>query len=239
MMNYLNKNQFDLGAESQDDARIAIEVLSRKASQTQQQIDALLLDRSGNEQQQLWAKLSLQLADIQIEMDNGKSAWENAFPAFRVFIDQKNWEQAVVVCDTLFRSDQADSLVALGHGLWLSITFPVNPTLTLSQLQHVIDDTPENSDGGAVAAAMAAYVVDLRNGESHRDDATLAVGQMLHEVARRHGNATSQQEFDRWFQRLELDQPKKLLIRMRNIIDVLVQDQWWVDRSALQRLIVD
>ena len=59
----------------------------------------------------------------------------------------------------------------------------------------------------------------------------------MNEVARRHSNVHSQKDFDHWFRRLELDQPAKLLIRMRNIIDVLVQDQWWFDRDALQKLI--
>ncbi|MDE0713573.1 MAG: hypothetical protein OXI10_01710, partial [Gammaproteobacteria bacterium] len=54
------------------------------------------------------------------------------------------------------------------------------------------------------------------------------------DVARRHGNVRGPEAFKDWFSRLELDDPAKFLVRMRNVIDVLVQDQWWIDRDALQ-----
>jgi hypothetical protein len=40
--------------------------------------------------------------------------------------------------------------------------------------------------------------------------------------------------------RLELDEPDKFLVRLRNVVDVLVQDDWWIDRDAIQsRLTTD
>ena len=232
MLNYLHREQFDLGAECQSDATVSSEVLTRKADAISRQLDQI--DACDYLKQ---AELKHQLAAIQIELAKEENAWSTAFPLLNFYLDKQNWEQAAAVCDTLFRCNQPDSLAALGHGLWLSITFPVDPTLTLLQLQHVIDETSEDSDGAAVAAAVAAYVVDLRSEDGGSDDAILAVGQMLNEVARRHGNVNNQEEFEQWFRRLELDQPNKLLIRMRNIIDVLVQDQWWIDRDTLQQLI--
>jgi hypothetical protein len=231
-LNYLNTEQFDLGAECQSDAAVSTEALTRKVELIEQRIDQL--GTSDNEQK---AELDHQLAQILIELDQGKLAWRKAFPVLEFHLAKQEWEQATVVCGTLFRCNEPDSLAALGHALWLSITFPVNVTLTIAQLQHVINDTPSDSDGAAVAAAVASYVLDLRGSQNKSDDATLAVGQMMNEVARRHGNVDSQEDFDQWFRRLELDQPAKLLVRMRNIIDVLVQDQWWIDRDALQKLI--
>ena len=58
--------------------------------------------------------------------------------------------------------------------------------------------------------------------------------QMLGNVAKRHSEVESQHEFDIWIQKLELNDPEKFLVRLRNVVDVLVQDQWWFDREALQ-----
>ena len=231
-MNYLNRQQLDLGADSQEEAQVSLQALEVRSNQIRQQISSL---SEGNIRDR--ATLGHDLAMLQIEQGQARKAWENAMPAFRIHIDRQEWELATVVCDTLFRCEQPDSLIALGHALWLSITFPVEPTLTLVQLQHVINDTPEDSDGAAVAAAVGAYVAELRGGEKQNDEVVLAVSQMLNDVARRHSGVQSQEEFNLWFKRLELDVPEKLLIRMRNIIDVLVQDQWWIDRTDLQRLI--
>ena len=228
-MQYLNRNQFDLGADCQQDAQLPVEVLQRKAEHISRRISG-----SDSTDRELLASLQHQLAEVQLELGQGATAWDTAYPAFVFHLEQESWQQAVEVCDTLFRCEQPRSLTALGHGLWLAITFPVEPSLTVSQLQHVIDETPEDSDGAAVAAAVAAYVVELRGSGNSSDDATLAVGQMMNDVARRHGNVQNHAQFDRWIEKMQLGDPSRFLVRMRNIIDVLVQDDWWIDRDALQ-----
>ena len=236
-MSYRNRQTFDLGADSQEEAVASTESLTRRADQIKNQLQQLDLNDE-DQKHRLGHDLAITLTDL----EQPAQAWQVGFPAFKWYIGQQNWEQAVEACDTLFRSGHEDALIALGHGLWLSITFPVDPALTLAQLQHVIDDTPEDSDGAAVAAAVAAYVVDLRCSDSQtslNSDNTLIVGQMLNDVARRHSNVQNQDEFNNWFERLELNNPEKFLVRMRNIIDVLVQGQWWFDRAELQGMIPD
>ena len=39
---------------------------------------------------------------------------------------------------------------------------------------------------------------------------------------------------NRWIQDMELNDPAKFLPRLRNVVDVLVQDDWWFDRDKLQ-----
>jgi len=58
-------------------------------------------------------------------------------------------------------------------------------------------------------------------------------------VARRHSNVENQQQFELWVERLELNDPDKFLVRLRNVVDVLVQDQWWIDREAIQAELPD
>ena len=43
-----------------------------------------------------------------------------------------------------------------------------------------------------------------------------------------------QEDFEQWIQRLELDDPAQFLPRLRNVVDVLVQDDWWIDRDLIQ-----
>jgi hypothetical protein len=231
-MPYQNPRKFDLGAESQDEAVISTESLQRRATQIQEQLQHAAALNSRQR-----CALEHQLADLLVELDQPEKAWKTAYPVFENYLQQQDWENAISICDTLFLSGHDDALVALGHGLWLSITFPVSPLTTVAQLQHVVDETPQDSDGAAVAAAVAGYVVGLRSEDAANDDATLAAGQMMNDVARRHGNVSGQQDFDAWFNRLELGDPEKFLVRMRNIIDVLVQNQWWFNRDQLQKLI--
>lgn len=233
-MNYLDASLVDLGAECQEDARTSVAVIERKLVQLEQQ-----LVTADPADQALAARLMLERARLETQLERTNMAWDHAMASLRFYLQKEDWERAVVCCDVLFSTGAGDALVALGHGLWLGITFPVDPGLTVRQLMHVIDETPEDSDGAAVAAAVAAYVVELRAEGNQQSELSLAVGQMLNDVARRHGGANTQQEFDQWFTRLELNDPARFLVRMRNVIDVLVQDQWWIDREALQSALPD
>jgi hypothetical protein len=68
----------------------------------------------------------------------------------------------------------------------------------------------------------------------HRDDLMFFATQLLGTVARRHSGATTPEELDRWMDKLELKEPEKFLVRLRNVVDVLVQDNWWFDRETFQ-----
>ena len=62
---------------------------------------------------------------------------------------------------------------------------------------------------------------------------------MLGNVARRHSEIESQEQFDFWINKMELHDPAKFLVRLRNVVDVLVQEDWWFDREQLQAEIPD
>ena len=139
----------------------------------------------------------------------------------------------------LFRAEQPQSLSALGQGIWLAITYPIDPELTIELLSHVVDETPDDADGAAVAATTALFIADIRCEGVQRDNLTFFASQLLGNVARRHSGVDSQQAFDLWRDRLELREPEKFLVRLRNVVDVLVQDDWWFDRDEMYAKLPD
>lgn len=181
------------------------------------------------------AQMLLDTARNLILLEEGAQAWAPAREAFDIYVAAQNWEKAVECCDTLYLSGHPDALAALGQGVWLAVTFPVNPELSVALLEHVVDDTPDDSDGAAVAAITAHYVADLRSAsDQQRENLTFFTGQLLAKVARRHSEIDSQAKFDWWLNKLELNDPALFLPRLRNVVDVLVQDQWWFDRDAIR-----
>jgi hypothetical protein len=180
------------------------------------------------------ADLQLQMARTLVGLERGAEAWGRARESLDVFIASEDWESAADACDVLFQSGQPGSLCALGQGIWLAVTYPIDPDLTVELLTHVVDETPDDADGAAVAAATAMFVADLRATGNQRDNLMFFTSQILGNVARRHSGIQTQAEFDLWMDRLELREPEKFLVRLRNVVDVLVQDDWWFDREALQ-----
>ncbi len=180
------------------------------------------------------ADVRLQIARTLVELRRGAEAWAVARPLFDLFIEHEDWESAADTCEVLFSADQPESLSALGQGIWLAVTYPIDPELSVELLNHVVDETPDQADGAAVAAATALFLTDLRATGRQRENLMFFTTQILGQVARRHSGADTPEALDAWMERLELKEPDKFLVRLRNVVDVLVQDDWWFDREALQ-----
>lgn len=184
------------------------------------------------------AGLLLEIARALQVLSRGDEAWPVGRTAFEIFAEHQAWESAADACDVLYQSGQDDSLAALGNGIWLGVTFPIDAEISVYLLSHVVDDTPDDSDGAAVAAATALFLADVRSPEGpDRDRLMFFANQLLGKVARRHSGVEDQEQFNFWVNKLELNDPDKFLVRLRNVVDVLVQDDWWVDRDALQEQI--
>jgi hypothetical protein len=228
-MKYLG-DTFDLGAESQEDAATSSAAFEAQLVAVQ--------DRLGERDIELespqWRELALQEGRLLVALERGPEAWHSGRRCFDRFCDARLWAEAIEAARIMFQSGEQDALVALGHGVWLAVTFPVDPELSVALLQDIIEETPDDSDGAAVAAATAAYVVDLRSEGKEYDSLSFFTNQMLGTVARRHSGIEDQEAFDQWIERLELNDPACFLPRLRNVVDVLVQNDWWIDREAIQ-----
>ena len=181
------------------------------------------------------ARLQLDVAEALIGMGRADESWEKARSALDTFIELELWQDAVECCDVLYQSAQPASLVALAHGVWLSVSYPVDPTLTVNMLSYVIDETPAKADGAAVAAITAHYIADLRAAEDKHKSLTFLTKQMLANVAKGHSGVDDQEGLNAWLERLELLDPDVFLPRLSLVLGAIVPpEQWWFDRDALR-----
>jgi hypothetical protein len=227
-MKYLREDVGKNDADCAQDAISSTVLLEQRVVDLDERIAALPSDAAADK-----AVLEVEAAALLLDLDENGEAFRRARRAFDVLLQDGRWEQAAQAGLVMFQADQPDSMAALGQAIWLSVTFPVDPELTVAIMQQVVDDTPDDSDGAAVAAIVASYVVDMRAEGRQRDDLVFFTNNLLGAVARRHSGVDSQEAFKAWIERLELDQPEKFLVRLRNIVDVMVQDEWWFDRDEI------
>jgi hypothetical protein len=181
------------------------------------------------------ARLQLDVAEALVGSGRADESWEKARSALDTFIELEQWQDAVESCDVLYQSAQPASLVALAHGVWLSVTYPVDPTLTVNMLSYVVDETPAKADGAAVAAVTAHYVADVRAAEDKHKSLTFLTKQMLANVAKGHSGVEDQEGLSVWMERLELLDPDVFLPRLSLVLGAIVPaDEWWFDRDALR-----
>ena len=184
------------------------------------------------------ARLQLDVAEALIGMGRADESWEKARSALDTFIELELWQDAVECCDVLYQSAQPASLVALAHGVWLSVSYPVDPTLTVNMLSYVIDETPAKADGAAIAAITAHYIADLRAADDKHKSLTFLTKQMLANVAKGHSDVDDQEGLNAWLERLELLDPDIFLPRLSLVLGAIVPpEQWWFDRDALREKI--
>lgn len=180
------------------------------------------------------ARARLDVAELLLALERKEEAWQEARAIIEVFLNAEAWQDAVETCNVLFQCEQPASLSALGQGVWLAVTFPIQPETTIAMLNHIIDETPNDSDGAAVAAMTSHYIADLRAADEKHESLTFLTSKILADVAKRHSNIENQQQMDIWIKKLQLDEPTEFLPRLATVIDVLVQDEWWFDRDALR-----
>ena len=180
------------------------------------------------------ARALMDVAEPQLGLGQGADAWMHAREAFSVFVDYERWQDAVEAADILYQCDQPDSIVALGQGIWLAVTYPVKAQSTVTLLNHVIDETPDDSDGAAVAAMAAHYIVGLRTEGEEKTSLSFLTTQMIARVAKRHRGIEDQETLNVWIEMLQLNDIPELLKRLATIVDVMVADKWWFDREKLR-----
>jgi len=180
------------------------------------------------------ARARLDVAELLLALERKDEAWNEAREIVDVFLDAEDWQDAVETYNVLFQCEQPASLSALGQGVWLAVTFPIMPQTTIAMLNHIIDETPSDSDGAAVAAITSHYIADIRAPEEKHDSLTFLTAKILADVAKRHSNIETQEQMDMWRKKLELEDPREFLPRLATVIDVLVQDNWWFDRDTIR-----
>lgn len=184
-------------------------------------------------------RLKLEIASDLLALEQKQQAWHQAKACLPTFLDARHWQQAVETCDVLYQCEQDDSVLALAQGVWLAVTFPVAPETTVAMLQHIVDETPPDSDGAAVAAITAHYIADLRSETDKRDSLLFLATQIIAQVAKRHSQVNDQEMLEFWLERMELKDPAVFLPRLAKILDIIVADRWWFDRDQLRQLIPD
>ena len=180
------------------------------------------------------ARLMLDIAECYLGLDEQLEAHDWALKTFDTFIQHSEWQLAVDACDIIYNSNQNDALHALGNGIWLAVTFPIDPVISVQMLHHIVDETPDDSDGAAVAAMLAHYLAETRARDSEHKNLTFLTNQILTQVAKRHRDINDENTIRTWIKMYELDELDKLLPKMAVILDTIVGDHWWYDRDAIR-----
>ena len=204
--------------------------LAVKLTNYQSQLKSLPEDSTELER----AMIQLDISELQLALDLKEEAWNSARSTFDTFIKNEQWQHAVEACNVMYQTEQPASIVALGHAVWLAVTYPIEADTSVAVLNHIVDETPADSDGAAVAAMTGYYIADIRATDESHDSMTFLAKTILGNVAKRHSNVQTQKEMDAWLFKLELNDPAIFLPRLSLVVNSIVEENWWFDRDDLR-----
>ena len=204
--------------------------LAVKLTETQAKLKNLHSDATPLER----ALIQLDISELMLALDLKEEAWNEARATFDTFVNNEQWQHAVEACNVMYQTEQPASIVALGHGVWMAVTYPISADTSVAMLNHIVDETPADSDGAAVAAMVGYYIADIRSSDEEHDSMTFLAKTILGNVAKRHSNVQTQKEMDAWMFKLELKEPEIFLPRLSLVVNSIVEENWWFDRDALR-----
>ena len=204
--------------------------LAEKLTTYQNKMNTLPAETSDLER----ALLQLDISELLLALDQKEHAWNEARATFDTFIKNEEWQHAVEACNVMYQTEQPASIIALGHGVWLAVTYPISADTSVAVLNHIVDETPATSDGAAVAAMTGYYIADIRSTDENHDSMTFLAKTILGNVAKRHSNVQTQKEMDAWLFKLELNDPQVFLPRLSLVVNSIVGETWWFDRDELR-----
>lgn len=175
----------------------------------------------------------LELSGILLDLNEPEMAFGLAREVLDASIRATRYEDAASACQVMYLSEQPESTPALGHGLWLALACPMAPELTWQMLRHLVEETPAHSDGAAVAAMLAYFLMEKRAVGAERDRLIFLAQQQVAEVAKRHRGITEEETIETWVQMHDLDDVDVLLERMARILDTITP-AWWFDREVVR-----
>lgn len=203
-------------------------VLQRRRLQLEAELEDAAPDGAGRRQAQL------ELARVLLELQQGEAAFAQARAMLEPALAAADYEAAAAACQAMYRSGRPDSIVALGHGIWLAVACPVDPDLSLQLLRSLVEETPPDADGAAVAAMLGYFLMERRAREPERERLVFLARQLVAEVAGRHRGITGEEAIGVWVRMHELDDVDLLLERMGRVLDAITPS-WWFDRDALRQ----
>jgi hypothetical protein len=77
-------------------------------------------------------------------------------------------------------------------------------------------------------------LADVRLEGEKRESMMFLTSAMLGKVAERHSQVQSQAQMNLWMNRLQLLEPAVFLPRLGQVLEAIVEGQWWYDREWLR-----
>lgn len=162
--------------------------------------------------------------------------WEMNKQAIKRYAKQGQWEEVLknlVILSTKRKNNEV--FQAIGQRVWVALKSDASVTdavLALHQLLHTFGVKHEVAPH---IAALAQLVSHHRTPDD--PDAPLAQGQVqqMFAIVCEEVGVVGEEAFQKWVVENRLDDPEYVATVVFRALELMINDDWWIDRGALQK----
>lgn len=166
---------------------------------------------------------------------HGGPDWDAEIERVRTWADEGNWEEVFKLLKTMSqRFKNTEIYKALAQRVWVGLKTQIAGSEVVMALFHLLNTLGPRHDVAGPIAALAHLIAKHRTPD--HPDRDLALGQaqqMFHRVCEERG-VVGEEAFKIWVKGERLDDPNHYVPIVMHVLEVMVGDEWWFDRSLLQ-----
>lgn len=167
---------------------------------------------------------------------HGGPDWDAEVAQVRRWGDEGNWDEAFKLLKKMSqRFKNTEIYKALAQRIWVALKTETPASECVLALFHLLNTLGPRHDVAGPIAALAHFLAKHRT--PNHPDRELAMGQaqqMFHRVCEEKG-VVGEESFKIWVKNNRLDDPNHYVPIVMHCLEVMVGDEWWFDRSLLQR----
>ncbi|MBF0142709.1 MAG: hypothetical protein HQL59_04530 [Magnetococcales bacterium] len=167
---------------------------------------------------------------------SARQDWAMRRQAVLQFSRSGQWDEVLKTLTFMSSSPRHSGIYqALGHRVWVALKTQAPASDTVLALFHLLNTLGPRHEIAGPVAALAHFVARHRTPD--HPDRELAMGQAQQMFALVCGaiNVLPGEPFDRWVRETHLDDPNHYVPVVLRALELMVGEEWWFDREALER----
>ncbi|MEO5376394.1 MAG: hypothetical protein H7832_01210 [Magnetococcus sp. DMHC-6] len=167
---------------------------------------------------------------------SSEEQWRQDRQAVILFSQNGQWEEALNRLKTLSTKYRNHHLYsALAQRVWVALKWQVPASEAVLALFHLLNTLGAKHELAGPLAALAHLLAKHRTPNHPDRELALGQAQQMFSLICHHQLIESDEAFQAWVQENQLDQPDFYIPQIMNGLEVMVGEDWWIDREALQK----
>ncbi len=161
--------------------------------------------------------------------------WNEDRKALDQFSREGNWEEVLKILKRLSTKHRNKEIYkALAQRVWVGIKYQAPAIEVVQSLFHLLNTFGAKHELASNICALAHLMAKHRTPDHEDRDLAIGQSQQMFAIVCDAWKIIGEEAFQIWVKANHLDQPDHYLPPLMKGLEIMVGDEWWIDRDKLQ-----